>query len=160
MIINSSSHIQTEKNLKLFLFKNNIFPERGTCYDFCFEKKAAGHWRDWTDMISRESTVIPEGAKVVDLLIQTDETAKQSFFLQTFLKHQVPLIFVGPTGVGKSAVTNNFLIKLPKENYIANAINFSARTSANQTQDTIMSKLDRYFKISYVDLKIQNIYLN
>ena len=95
-------------------------------------------------MITKESTIIPDGAKVVDLLIQTDETVKQSFFLQTFLKHQIPLIFVGPTGVGKSAVTNNFLIKLPKESYLANAINFSARTSANQTQDTIMSKLDRY----------------
>ena len=77
------------------------------------------------------------------MLIQTDETAKQSFFLNTFLTHQMPVLFVGPTGVGKSAVTNNFLIKLPKENYMANTINFSARTSANQTQDTIMSKLDR-----------------
>jgi dynein heavy chain len=53
--------------------------------------------------------------KVVDLLIQTDETIRQSFFLQLFLNNQIPLLFVGPTGVGKSAVTNNFLNKLPKE---------------------------------------------
>ena len=107
-------------------------------------------------MITKESTVIPDGAKVVDLLIQTDETVKQSFFLQTFLKHQIPLIFVGPTGVGKSAVTNNFLLKMPKESYLANAINFSARTSANQTQDTIMSKLDRYIQF-YLVYKEKNI---
>ena len=55
----------------------------------------------------------------------------------------MPLLIVGPTGVGKSAVTNNFLVRLPKERFIANSVNFSARTSANQTQDTIMSKLDR-----------------
>ena len=63
--------------------------------------------------------------------------------MNTFIYHNVPLLFVGPTGVGKSAVTNNFLVRLPKEGFIANSVNFSARTSANQTQDTIMSKLDR-----------------
>jgi dynein heavy chain len=52
---------------------------------------------------------------VVDLLIKTDETAKQSFFLDTFLSHNVPLLLVGPTGIGKTAVSNNFLVKLPKE---------------------------------------------
>lgn len=94
-------------------------------------------------MISKEDTIIGENAKVGDLLIQTDETAKQAFFLHTFLYQNVPVLFVGPTGTGKTAVTNNFLIKLPKESYIANTISFSARTSANQTQDIVMSKLDR-----------------
>lgn len=71
------------------------------------------------------------------------ETARQMFFLQTYVDHNVPLLFVGPTGTGKTAITNNFLLKLPKEKYIPSFINFSARTSANQTQDIIMSKLDR-----------------
>lgn len=125
------------------LAKNNIFPERGTCFDYYFEKKSSGQWRQWTESISREDNIIPENAKVVELLIKTDETARQSFFLQTFLNHEVPLLFVGPTGIGKTAVSNNFLLKLPKDVYISNFINFSARTSANQTQDIVMSKLDR-----------------
>jgi dynein heavy chain len=49
-------------------------------------------------MIAREDLVIPEGVKVVDLIIQTDETARQTYFLDTFLSHNIPLLLVGPTG--------------------------------------------------------------
>lgn len=82
-------------------------------------------------------------AQVSELIIPTVETARQSFFLKTYLDHEIPVLFVGPTGTGKSAITNNFLLHLPKTTYLPNFINFSARTSANQTQDIIMSKLDR-----------------
>uniref|UniRef100_A0A8C5QWI6 Dynein axonemal heavy chain 3 n=3 Tax=Leptobrachium TaxID=161697 RepID=A0A8C5QWI6_9ANUR len=125
------------------LTKNNVFPERGTVYDFYFHKQASGQWNTWTDYITTEELTIPPTAKVSDLIIPTMETARQSFFLKTYLEHSVPVLFVGPTGTGKSAITNNFLIKLPKQKYVANCINFSARTSANQTQDIIFSKLDR-----------------
>uniref|UniRef100_A0A8D2QAY1 Dynein axonemal heavy chain 3 n=1 Tax=Zonotrichia albicollis TaxID=44394 RepID=A0A8D2QAY1_ZONAL len=112
------------KNVKIN--KGNIFPEK--------------------DYITKEEQVIAPGAKVhivSELIIPTMETARQMFFLQTYVDHNVPLLFVGPTGTGKTAITNNFLLKLPKEKYIPSFINFSARTSANQTQDIIMSKLDR-----------------
>uniref|UniRef100_A0A8C3PA09 Dynein axonemal heavy chain 3 n=1 Tax=Chrysemys picta bellii TaxID=8478 RepID=A0A8C3PA09_CHRPI len=122
------------KSLKLT--KNNIFPEKGSVYDFYFHKQASGQWNIWTDYITREEQNIP-------LIIPTMETARQSFFLKTYVEHNIPLLFVGPTGTGKSAITNSFLLQLPKLKYVPNCINFSARTSANQTQDIIMSKLDR-----------------
>uniref|UniRef100_A0A8C3KJ13 Dynein axonemal heavy chain 3 n=1 Tax=Calidris pygmaea TaxID=425635 RepID=A0A8C3KJ13_9CHAR len=103
------------------LTRNNIFPEKG--------------------YITKEEQVISPG--VSELIIPTMETARQMFFLKTYVEHNVPLLFVGPTGTGKSAITNNFLLQLPKQKYIPSFINFSARTSANQTQDIIMSKLDR-----------------
>uniref|UniRef100_A0A8C3EP34 Dynein axonemal heavy chain 7 n=1 Tax=Corvus moneduloides TaxID=1196302 RepID=A0A8C3EP34_CORMO len=122
------------KNVKLN--KNNIFPEKGSVYDFYFHKRGHGQWHMWTDCITKEE-------QVSELIIPTMETARQMFFLKTYVEHSVPLLFVGPTGTGKTAITNNFLLKLPKEKYIPSFINFSARTSANQTQDIIMSKLDR-----------------
>ncbi|ELW62513.1 Dynein heavy chain 3, axonemal [Tupaia chinensis] len=125
------------------LTKNNIFPEKGSIYDFYFLKQGGGHWATWTEYITKEEENIPAGAKVSELIIPTMETARQSFFLKTYLDHEIPVLFVGPTGTGKSAITNNFLLRLPKNIYLPNCINFSARTSANQTQDMIMSKLDR-----------------
>jgi len=52
-------------------------------------------------MIPREDLTIPDGVKVVDVIIHTDETARQSFFLDTFISHNVPLLLVGPTGKTK-----------------------------------------------------------
>ena len=49
----------------------------------------------------------------------------------------------GPSGTGKSFLTNSYIRKLSKEKFITNVINFSARTSTNYTQDVVMSKLDR-----------------
>ncbi|KAK3579501.1 hypothetical protein CHS0354_028323 [Potamilus streckersoni] len=129
--------------------KRITIPERGTIYDFSFEKKGSGSWIDWMDTLDKSLLTLPADAKVSDLTIQTNETARQRFFLQTFLSHEKPVLFVGPTGTGKSAITNSYLLSLPKEVYIPNCINFSARTSANQTQDIIMSKLDRRRKGVY-----------
>ena len=53
--------------------------------------------------------------QVSELIINTDETARQTFFLDTFISHGIPMMFLGGTGTGKSAITNDFLIKLPKE---------------------------------------------
>ncbi|XP_059139620.1 dynein axonemal heavy chain 3-like isoform X2 [Physella acuta] len=123
--------------------KSNTFPERNTVFDFAFQKKSGGGWIDWMDTIDKSHLIIPPGSKVSTLTIPTAETARQQYFLNLYMTHEVPLLVIGPTGTGKSAITNSYLLALPKESYIPNCINFSARTSANQTQDIIMSKLDR-----------------
>uniref|UniRef100_A0A7N5K2X3 Dynein axonemal heavy chain 3 n=1 Tax=Ailuropoda melanoleuca TaxID=9646 RepID=A0A7N5K2X3_AILME len=117
------------------LTKNNIFPEKGNLVPVCFFLPSLPR------PITRLSHVFV--VQVSELIISTVETARQSFFLKTYVDHEIPVLFVGPTGTGKSAITNNFLLHLPKNTYLPNFINFSARTSANQTQDIIMSKLDR-----------------
>lgn len=130
--------------------KSNSFPERDTVYDFSFQKKASGQWVTWMEAMDKgKNMVVPAGTKLSDLMVDTAETARQEFFLQVFLTHEIPVLFIGPTGTGKSAITNSYLLSLPKDLYIPNCINFSARTSANQTQDIIMSKLDRRRKGVY-----------
>ncbi|KAG7264995.1 hypothetical protein CRUP_017155 [Coryphaenoides rupestris] len=125
------------------LTKNNLFPDRGSVYDYYFQKQGPGQWKVWTDSVSKEDCIIPPGANVSDLIIPTMETARQLFFLRTYLAREVPTLFVGPTGTGKSLINSSFLVALPRDRYVPNCINFSARTSANQTQDIVMAKLDR-----------------
>lgn len=61
----------------------------------------------------------------------------------------VPILFIGPTGTGKSAIVLNYLMSLSKERFTENIINFSAHTSATLTQEIVMSKLDRRRKGVY-----------
>ncbi|KAK7111861.1 dynein axonemal heavy chain 3-like isoform X2 [Littorina saxatilis] len=129
--------------------KSNSFPERDTVFDYAFQKKTGGHWIPWMETREAKKTAEGPGAKLSDMIIETPETMRQEFFLHVYLTHEIPTLFIGPTGTGKSAITNNYLVSLPKDLYVPNCINFSARTSANQTQDIIMAKLDRRRKGVY-----------
>lgn len=82
-------------------------------------------------------------SQISQLLIPTAETARQEYFLKNCLYHDVPMLLLGPSGTGKTAVTNATLDDLPKDKFIINAVHFSAKTTAGQSQDIIMSKVDR-----------------
>lgn len=92
---------------------------------------------------------LPVNAKVSELIVQTSEMSIQRYFLSLFLNKSIPLLFVGPTGTGKSAIILDYMMSLSKDKYTENMINFSARTSAAQTQEIVMSKLDRRRKGVY-----------
>lgn len=55
------------------------------------------------------------------------------------------VLCIGPTGTGKTLTISDKLLKNMPTEYITHFQMFSARTSANQTQDYIDSKLDRRF---------------
>ena len=53
-----------------------------------------------------------------ELIIPTTETVRQRYFLELFLSHEKPLLLVGPTGTGKSAITNNYILRMPSDKYV------------------------------------------
>ncbi|XP_063993893.1 dynein axonemal heavy chain 3 [Diachasmimorpha longicaudata] len=129
------------------LSKQQLFPDRGTIYEWLYDKRNNGSWISWMD--TAPPITLPPTAKVSDLIIQTNEVSMQRFFIKRLLDRSIPILFVGPTGTGKSAIVLDYLVNLPKEKYIQNVVNFSARTSAAQTQEIVMSKLDRRRKGVY-----------
>ncbi|XP_059151038.1 dynein axonemal heavy chain 3-like [Physella acuta] len=124
-----------------------LIPKKGLVYDHVFIRKQFGSWSPWTSLVTAVN--IDDKAQINSLIINTVETERQRYFLALFLQKDLPLLFVGPTGTGKSAITNSYLLELPRDKYVINNINFSAQTSANQTQDIIFSKLERRKKGTY-----------
>ncbi|XP_028407226.1 dynein heavy chain 3, axonemal-like [Dendronephthya gigantea] len=127
--------------------RTNAFPGKGTIYDYYFDKTTFGTWHPWEKNVLKIE--IPSNAKPNELIVPTTDTVRQQYFLDLFLSHENLLLFVGPTGTGKSAITVDYILHMDEKSYIANFVNFSAQTSANQTQDLILSKLDRRRKGVY-----------
>ena len=55
----------------------------------------------------------------------------------------MPMLFVGSTGTGKTVATSEFLKNLETTSFESATICFSAKSSANQTQKIIESKLEK-----------------
>lgn len=103
----------------------------------------------WWPWLRSEDTLIPPNTPVTEIMVSTKETGYIINWLNQCLTMGKPILIVGPTGTGKSATVINCMKELPKEKYLLNTVNFSARTTAHQVQDLIMSKLDRRRKGVY-----------
>ena len=121
-------------------------PENGLVYDFFYQMKNKGEWRHWNDLLkSGESSGSEKKVKNIrQIMVPTMDTVRIFYLLDYCIKHKRPILMCGPTGTGKSAYIQNYLMNsLSKEEYMAFFVNFSAQTSANQVQEIFMSMLDK-----------------
>ncbi|KAJ3154924.1 Dynein heavy chain 7, axonemal [Geranomyces michiganensis] len=117
-------------------------PSDSTLYDYVFQPGEADRWVPWLTTI--EKVPIPANAEFNDIIIPTKDTARYSYLMDLMISHDIGFLLVGPTGTGKSKYINNKLLSgVAKDKYQPMFINFSARTSAAQTQDLVMAKFDK-----------------
>ncbi|NXX05401.1 DYH1 protein, partial [Larus smithsonianus] len=132
-----------------------LFPEEGLVYDYKLYDAGLSSaeddldeevvkevcWEKWLDS-SAKFTMVPD-TNYCDIIVPTMNTVRMAHLLELLLTNHKPVLCIGPTGSGKTlTITDKLLKKLPPR-YVTHFLMFSARTSANQTQDLIDSKLDK-----------------
>ena len=87
--------------------------------------------------------------KFSDIIVPTIDNVRNAFIVEFLLKNDKPVLSIGPTGTGKTLTIADKLTRTMPKDYSPEFIVFSAKTSANQTQDLIDSKLDKRRKGIY-----------
>ncbi|KIY96797.1 Dynein beta chain, ciliary [Monoraphidium neglectum] len=79
-----------------------------------------------------------------EIVVPTVDSARYGFLLRLLAGHGKNVLFVGPTGTGKTVYIRQGLDALAAQGgYHMISTAFSAQTSANQTQDVIDGRLDK-----------------
>ncbi|XP_037873641.1 dynein axonemal heavy chain 12 [Bombyx mori] len=123
-------------------------PAEGMLIDHFYMYKGKGCWKTWPDAV--KAVQVKEQINLLQTVIPTLETEKFMYLLNLHSKYLKPLLLIGPTGTGKSFYVQNFLMNnLDMEKYTPGFITFTTTTSANQTQDLVISKLVKRRKNNY-----------
>nr|XP_046487754.1 dynein axonemal heavy chain 1-like [Neodiprion pinetum] len=134
------------------------FPAEGMVYDYRLHdggftdpitgtEPVAPTWVKWLDDIP--SIKITSDTKFEDMEVPTIDNVRNAALVGYLLVNDNHILCVGPTGSGKTLTVSNKLARNMPKKYICDFITFSARTSANQTQDLIDSKLEKRRKGVY-----------
>ncbi|XP_013163033.1 PREDICTED: dynein heavy chain 12, axonemal [Papilio xuthus] len=123
-------------------------PTEGKLVDHYYQYKGKGCWKYWPDTL--KTVQVKEQINLLQTVIPTLETEKYISLLRLHTKFAQPLLLIGPTGTGKSFYVQNFLMnELDMEKYTPGFITFTTTTSANQTQELVISKLVKRRKNNY-----------
>ena len=115
-------------------------------FDFVYNIEV-GEWQGWVD--TQDPYKYDPKLSYSELIIPTKESICYTHILDILLKNGKHVLMSGPTGTGKSVNILGHLQHGLPDKFVPITLNFSAQTSANQTQDLIDSKCEKRRKGVY-----------
>jgi dynein heavy chain, axonemal len=138
-----ASRLRFDKFLRDELRLRNVsidLPVIGTLQDYQFISEER-RWVAWTERLPPFTTQVTQ-KNFSDIIVPTADVARYKYVNRLLLEHSYHTLCCGPTGTGKTVLMRQLLMQeMPKE-FTPIFFTFSARTSANQTQDLIFSKFE------------------
>ncbi|XP_970084.2 dynein axonemal heavy chain 12 [Tribolium castaneum] len=123
-------------------------PIEGLLYDYSYYFRMKGTWKYWPEVVRNER--VEECANILQAMVPTVDTARYMALVDLHIKNNLPVLLVGPTGTGKSFYIQDLLMnQLDKELYLPSFITFTVKITANQTQNLIISKLNKLRRSHY-----------
>lgn len=117
-------------------------PSEGLAHDYCYVFKGKGWWKYWPEALKSEK--LEETISISQMLVPTVDTLKYQYLLELHIRHHVSSLLIGGTGTGKSFYVQNLLMhKISQDLFLPAFITFTASISANQTQELVLSKLNK-----------------
>ena len=112
-----------------------------------FYNYQAKSWQPWKTYTQKNTL---ESYSIDSLFVPTEDTASCVFLMEKLLTKDCHVLLTGPTGTGKSLVCKRFVSEtLESSKFLHYTSTFSARTSAEQLQGAISSKLSKRGKTTF-----------
>lgn len=139
-LLKKDTMISDEKGKeKPFKFTEPL-PDKDTVFDFVFDKSKR-KWTNWTMLVQKPQ--IAENSLFAEIIIPTVDTVRYTYLLDQLVRNDKQVLFVGPTGTGKSVYIKGYMLNDADKKFRPGFVNYSATTSANDSQDIIESKLTK-----------------
>ena len=131
------------------------FPPSDTVFDYHLDvtmtdnaAQTEGKFVRWDTMV--KPFAYDPSVPFVQMLVPTVDTARFSHILELSLDVSRPALFVGATGVGKTAIVSDTLDRLRATSDVVPVfVNFSAQTTAISTQELIEGRLEKKRKTRF-----------
>lgn len=99
-------------------------------------------WKFWSELLP-PFTIAPD-TPFSNIVVPNNYTAQFNYMIELLIPKKCNVLVCGPTGTGKSLyIYNTITTALPADKFKPLCLAFSAKTSANMTQDIIDGKLDK-----------------